>query len=378
VPTQASQPGAEQLLFLRGGDLYALDLASRRAQLIVENVSDFVVTRDAAQLALVRGSGLQSELWMARRDGSALTQLTQNTRAEASPAWAPDGSALVYASSTASEPYAHDWLVWSSWCAASEIRVLEIASRGETSLAPGCDPAISPDGRRIAFAAPPARIAAGYGEAGPREANAIRLINRQGQNGWNFARAEGGSAPSGLVVYAPSWTPDGAGVLYQRFVGMQVEVSVNLTELGRSFEGKGRALDEGAGWLLAARPAPDGTIVSITEHNYDNARGLTGYGSWGVSLIKLQGQRDVAMPSGTVTMIGQQVGQLPAGQRTAWAPDGRALAVQLPERWQAGADPEPWVEGQGTIWRWVPGADPDEQLIDDVDFASPIAWLPAR
>ena len=83
------------------------------------------------------------------------------------------------------------------------------------------------------------------------------------------------------------------------------------------------------------------------------------------------------MPLGPQTMIGQELGTLPAGQRTAWSPDGRVLAVQLPEAWKPGADIEQFGEGQGTIWRWTPGADPSEQLVDDVDFASPIAWLPA-
>ena len=44
-------------------------------------------------------AGRQAEIWMVRRDGSALSQLTSNDRAEASLAWSPDGSALLYGSS---------------------------------------------------------------------------------------------------------------------------------------------------------------------------------------------------------------------------------------------------------------------------------------
>jgi hypothetical protein len=350
---------------------------TRNTRLLVEDVADFAPSVDGAQLAMLRGTGTAAELWLSQRDGSRLTRLTKNTRAEATPRWSPDGRAVVYASSTASTAYEYDWFAWSNWCAASEVRVLDLATLAETTLATGCDPAVSPDGRRIAFAAPPARVASGYEAGGPLEGNSIRLINRLGQNGWNFARADGTEAQNGIVVYAPSWTPDGSGVLYQRFVGMQVEVSINLTEIGRSFEGKGRALDDGAGWMLAAQPAPGGKIIAISEHNYDNARGLTGYGMWSVALIRLEGDREVAMPSGPQTMIGQELGALPAGQRIAWSPDGSVLAVQLPEAWKPGADIEQFGEGQGAIWRWTPGGDPGEQLVDDVDFASPIAWLPA-
>ncbi|HEU5089045.1 MAG TPA: hypothetical protein VFT99_16430, partial [Roseiflexaceae bacterium] len=142
APTEPSSAIAHaQLLFLRGGDLYALNMDTRKTRLLVEDVADFAPSVDGAQLALLRGTGTAAELWLSQRDGSSLTRLTKNTRAEATPRWSPDGRAVVYASSTASTPYEYDWFAWSNWCAASEVRVLDLATLAETTLAPGCDPA---------------------------------------------------------------------------------------------------------------------------------------------------------------------------------------------------------------------------------------------
>ena len=88
-----------------------------------------------------------------------------------------------------------EWQGWSRWCAASEIHLLNLAGATETSLAAGCDPAISPDGKRIGYAAPPATPEPGIPEPAPLTVNSIRLINRQGQNGWDFAKARGAVLP---------------------------------------------------------------------------------------------------------------------------------------------------------------------------------------
>ncbi len=89
--------------------------------------------------------------------------------------------------------------------------------------------------------------------------NSIRLINRQGQNGWDFAKAASVDAPepnAGRLVYAPAFSPDGAQVVYQRFLGYQVLVDINLSQIAGSFDGGGQVLADGAGWLLPARFAP--------------------------------------------------------------------------------------------------------------------------
>ncbi|GAB4210701.1 MAG: hypothetical protein OHK0022_44210 [Roseiflexaceae bacterium] len=378
----APVPGSSgEILFLRGGALTALDLGSRRERQIAEGVSDFVVAPGGAQIALVRGADAQAELWTVQRDGSGLNRLTNNRRVEWHPSWSPDGTALVFASAEAARLPDQDWFGWSRWCAISEVRLLNLADRAETTLARGCDPAFSPDGRRIAYAAPPTQPETGIGDAPPLTINSIRLINRQGQNGWDFARAAGPDAPApdtGRVVYGPVWSPDGKQLLYQRFLGYQALVDINQSELAASFNGKGQPLMSGAGWLPGASFTPDGRSVAITERNVGDARGLTGYDIWSVTVLRLEGSREVALPSGPVTMLGTEVETLARGQMAAWSPDRTRMAVQLPPGWRADLPQDTPVDADGQpgeLWLWRPGTPPSERLATQVDFASPLAWL---
>jgi hypothetical protein len=383
VPTPTVTPAASfgsELLFLRGGALIALDTASRAERRLADGVRDFAAAPDNRTIALIRGEGRASEIWTVRRDGSGLAQLTNNDRGEARLSWAPDSATLVYGSSSADSAYTPEWMTWASWCANSEVRVL--AAGAETSLARGCDPAFSPDGRRIAFAAPPNSAEEGPPLRGFQ--NTIRLVNRQGQNGWNFAEADGGTAgytgKNGLLVYAPAWSPDGGQIIYHRFIGYKALVDLDLSEIGGSFQGQGQPLHSGAGWLLPARFAPSGSAAAISENNYSDARGFGGYDNWSITVLALNGTHEIALPEATLLAVGQETDTLPRGQQAAWAPDGSTLAVELPPGWNTALSPnEPLEVGEepGEIWRWRPGNPPEEKLATNVDFASPLAWLPA-
>ena len=387
-PSPATQPPAasgDELLFLRKGALVAFDVRSRKERQIADRVVDFVPSPDRQTIALVRDTGkAEVDLWLVRRDGSGLKQLTRDSSGliEATPAWSPDGAALAYAASASSDLYARTWPEWSSWCDASEVHVLDITAGADQSFGPGCDPAISPDGKRIAYATPPSARAEGENEH--NAANAIRLINRQGKNGWSFAAADGSAngytGKAGMLVYAPAWSPDGKQIVYHRFVGYRALVDIGLSEIGGSLEGRGQPLSGGAGWLLPAQFAPDGRALAIVENNYSDARGFGGYDNWKVAVLRLEGSHQVVLPEATLDAVGQVAGELPRAQAAAWSPDGGALAVLLPPGWSAGLSPnEPTDAGEkpGEIWRWRPGAQPGEKLVAGVDFGSPLAWLPA-
>ncbi len=376
VPTQQPASGKTMLLFLRQGNLWTANATGGNERQLAEDVADFAPSSNGALIAMLRGQGSSREIWLIARDGSGLRQLTRNNREEAGMSWAADGTALVTGSAITDEPYAREWFAWSRWCKVAEVHLIDIKTGSENSLAAGCDPAFAPDSKRIAYSAPPANLAAGFPADGPLVANAIRLINRQGQNGWNFAVSNGiGPESGGLLVYTPAWTPDSANVVYHRYMGMQVEVDINLSEIGRSFEGKGKPMAEGAGWLFPARFSETGDRVVLVKHDAGNARGLIGAGAWSLELVQLQGSREIPMPYGTLNAFGQHIARLNGAQAAAWAPGSRALAVLLPKGWAADGNPEAWGEEPGEIRHWVPGQAPAEVLVTQVDYGSPIAWL---
>lgn len=385
VPT-ATQPTAafgEEVLLLRKSALLAFDLATKQQRQIADGVQSFAATTDGELIVLVRGTGAQAELWTVRRDGSALTQITRNDRAEATPSWSPDGLSLVFASAAINAPYVREWAGWSHWCAASTVELLNLADNSATALGAGCDPTFSPDGLRIAFAAPPTTPEPDFPDNPPLNINSIRLVNRKGQNGWDFAKAAGVNAPAphtGRVVYAPAWSPDAKQLVYHRFMGYQALVDINVTEIGGSLAGNGKLLEQGAGWLLPAQFAPDGRALAISENNAGDARGFGGYDNWSVTLLTLAGSHTVTLPAGSFPAVGQVLDQLPRGQAAAWSPDGTALAVELPPGWTSTLPPDQPVgvdEQPGEVWRWRPGGPPNELLFNEVDFASPLVWLPA-
>jgi Tol biopolymer transport system component len=327
-------------------------------------------------------------VWLAARDGTELRQLTNNSRIEWGLAWAPDSNMLVYASADATAPAQPltlpDWEQWSAWCSASEIRTLALASETETSFAPGCQPAVSPDGLRIAFATPPEASSTDTSDS-PGTTNAIRLINNEGENGWNLAGAGelANAAPveDGHLVYAPAWSPDNRHIAYQRFLGYRALVDINLVEMGNSFEGESSLLSSGAGWMLPPRVAPTGPRIAIIEHNFSDARGYSGYDVWHLQILNHAEAGEVFLPTGTFQADAAVEYELPRATAAAWAPGGNDLVVALPPGWSADISTQEPVFNAitpGTLWRWGSGAAPEERLVEGVDFGSPLLWLPPR
>jgi len=374
----------EEILFLRAGTLMAYRLATGQERQIATNVSEFAATPAGDLLALVRGSGRTGDIWLVERDGTNLRQMTSDRRAEGSLSWSLDGQMLVYASSDSDQQRPREWLDWAAWCSTSEVRLLNLASETETTFEPGCDPALSPDGRRIAFATPPESVEApgvvGQDPTTPNVANTIRLINTRGEHGWSFAVARG-DQESGRLVYAPAWSPDGAELAYHRFIGYQALVDMNYTEMGDSFEGQGELVGSGTGWLLPTLFAPAGPArLVITEHDPQNARGWQGYEVWRAQVLRLGQSGEIFLPEGTRETIAAPIDDLSRVTGAAWSPDGSGLAVVLPPGWQADAPSDEATfetSRPGELWRWGPGAPPTERLTANVDYASPLLWLPS-
>jgi Tol biopolymer transport system component len=215
----------------------------------------------------------------------------------------------------------------------------------------------------------------------PNATNAIHLVNRRGENGWDFAEAgaDNGDSDSGLIVYAPAWSPDSAQLAYQRFIGYHALVDINLTEMGNSYVGDGQLLGTGAGWLRPPIFSPDGERMALVENNFSDARGFGGYEMWQAQVLRLDKTGEVFLPEGTRPTSATQADRLFRVTAAAWSPNSDTLAVVLPSGWGADApttEPIYTSAGPGEIWRWTPGQAPSELLVEGVDFASPLAWLP--
>jgi dipeptidyl aminopeptidase/acylaminoacyl peptidase len=370
-------PGAE-LLYLSAGALLALEPQSGAVRTLAEDVRDFAATPDGRRIALVRGADAAAEIWLIDRAGDGLRQLTSNDRVESDLSWAPDGQSLVYTAATLAPPFPPNYPEWSSWCIEGEARLYDLERNVEQSLGAGCQPAFGPDGRRIVFVSPPEAAAPGFSFTGAR--NAIRMVNRQGENAWSVASSEGNGGSGGLLVYAPSWAPGSGQLAYQRFLGYQALVDLNLTERSSSYERRPAPLSVGAGWALPPRYAPDGRRLAVVGHNYSDARGLSGYNVWSVTVLDLEGESQVTLPNDTLSLEAAEIDALTGATAAAWAPDGNALAVVLPVGWRPGIDPMDEAmpeDGPGELWLWLPGdAPPATQLADGLDYGTPLLWLP--
>ena len=96
---------------------------------------------DAQRIAFNAGSPTASDIYVINNDGSGLTQITRDARANFYPTWSPDGSRLAFSSNRDG-----DWDIYVMNADGSRVRQL-IDS-------PGLDdkPQWSPDGSRIGFA----------------------------------------------------------------------------------------------------------------------------------------------------------------------------------------------------------------------------------
>ncbi len=385
TPTSAAQviPGGGELLALSNGDLIGVSIATQNRRIILSGVSDFAAAPNGLLIAAIRGIGANGELWTVNRDATEVQQRTDDQRTLADIAWLPDSSGIVYAASDTDSKGQASWLDWAAFCRNSTIIKRLWADPREIPMAPGCDPTVSPDGKRIAYATRPSRTDSSAADPAFTAANTIHLINVAGQNGWDpisAAGAEPGRPGQGLLVYHPSWSRDGKSLFVSVFLGNRVETDVNLLTLVDASAGTQQLLGTSAGWNRALIPAPDGGVYLLTSQNTGNARGALGWDTWQSLIMNLTGTRDIYLPDGTFSATGTPLGDtLNRAQFAAWQPDGKALAVLMPPAWDPGIAPNEdygHVDEAGELWIWQVGGIPTKKISTPIDAGSPIQWLP--
>jgi Tol biopolymer transport system component len=130
-------------------------------------------------------NGNNGEIFVAKTNGTDLTQLTFEGRMDTSPAWSPDGSKIAFASSRDGNP---------------EIYVMDADGKNTVRLTTSetvqdGNPAWSPDGTRIVFES---------------ERNFSLEIYVMNADGTNQVRLTDNAAPD----YSPAWSPDGRRIAF--------------------------------------------------------------------------------------------------------------------------------------------------------------------
>jgi Tol biopolymer transport system component len=133
-------------------------------------------------------------LWSIRADGTGLTQLTTGPYDCREPRYSPDGRRIAYSSDATGGRYA--------------VHVLELAS-GESrvltaSTAQECEPAWSPDGKSIAL------VAGG---------TTLQIVAEHGDTKVGASVPSSSDPMQKSELHAPSWLPDGKGLVYVQLGG---------------------------------------------------------------------------------------------------------------------------------------------------------------
>lgn len=165
-------------------------------------------------------------------------------------------------------------------------------------------PAVSPDGKRIAFAA---------AEEGNDSGNALYVANRDGSRvrmvlgglGWKWW---------------PSWSPDGQKLVFHNWNPDWAVSSIQVIGVN----GKGLRSIGRPGYVWAPTWSPDGDSIAFTS---SSARGSEIY------VMSADGRRIKRLATGDISAF-----------RVAWSPDGRWIAFG---GWKNGTG-----EIGGRVWTW--------------------------
>ena len=165
------------------------DGRSRQVTAAASWEGDVVISRDGTLLAYASNEDDNVDVWMVDVTGGNSLRLTDDPASDRSPSWYIDGSAVAFASDRGGEN-----AIW---------RVPRFGGSA-TMLVPNADaPAISPDGRRIAFTRPGAGGEPRIAVASLKDPTDARVLTGPTDGLWGHDD--------------PAWSPDGRWLAYADF-----------------------------------------------------------------------------------------------------------------------------------------------------------------
>jgi hypothetical protein len=110
-----------------------------------------------------------------------------------------------------------------------------------------------------------------------------------------------------------------------------------------------------------------------------DARGWGGWDVWRTDLFDMTGEREIFLPEGAFMVQGQALGEpIWYGQHFVWMNENTLLAIVLPPNWQPGLSPSDELaqaDVAGELWV-IDMQGEAQQIATDVDYASPVAYIP--
>jgi TolB protein len=190
----ALSPDGTQIGFDRGGDIYVMRRDGSAVRRLTDGVGsnfDPAWSPDGKRLAFTTTRFGKAEATVMNADGTRVVRITHNHVNDLSPSWSPDGRRLVVVRNVGKRH--------------SDLWIVRLAGRGEKRLTRGqdaWDAEWSPDGRRIAFARIVGRLADFDGD--------LMVVDRDGRH---LRRLTRGKAQD----FSPSWSPDSRWLVFDRY-----------------------------------------------------------------------------------------------------------------------------------------------------------------
>ncbi len=148
--------------------------------------ADPAISPDGRSVVYTADTTGNPDIWLIDVEGGTPLQLTADSAVDESPAWFPDGASLAFASDRGGE--------WSIW------RVPRLGGPAILLVPNATDPALSPDGHRIAFARPNSAGILRLGLAAVEDPGAAVWLTREDE---------------ALADHRhPTWSPDGLALAY--------------------------------------------------------------------------------------------------------------------------------------------------------------------
>ena len=248
------------------------------------------------------GGAGTAEIYRIAPDGSGLARLTANSTDERDPAVSPDGTRIAYASDASG--FSQIYLMNADGTGSQ--RVLRSTWWDES-------PRWSPDGRRLVFTRL-SRFA---------DVSRIWIVNTDGTGPRELT-------PRGASDWDPDWSPDGARIVFAARSGAHRQIHTM-----RADGGDRRRVTRDASDKRNPRWSPDGRRIAYSAAG-------SGPASASIHVVRADGAGDVALTTGVAE-----------DGRPAWTPDGRRIVFQSDRR---GIRRICTMKPDGSDLRWVTSA----------------------